>query len=64
MTNANSIVTQRYCCGPYTFEATMPRLGTSDDREEWTASAHGKEVPGRFDSLEDAMRAALSAAGK
>jgi hypothetical protein len=52
--------TKRYICGPYAFFASLPQYGHSNDQEEWTASIGGKELPARYRTLEDAMRAALS----
>lgn len=54
------ITTALYHCGPYTFRSTLPSIGLSSDKPSWTATAHGRQVPGAFDSLEDVMRAALT----
>jgi len=48
-----------YRCGPYVFKEIVPRIGLSSDVPVWTATAHGEDVPGRYATLEDAMRAAL-----
>lgn len=60
----DKITTQKFKCGPYTFYSTLPRRGFSDDQPSWTATLDDKSVPGRFDTLEDAMRAALAASGR
>lgn len=54
----SEIPTQVYRCGPYTFTAFLPTVGSEDDAESWAVRTNGVLIPGRFGSLEDAMTAA------
>jgi hypothetical protein len=56
---AGAITTKSYRCGRYTFTARLPRLGSSDDIEQWRVSIDGDELPATYPSLEHAMAAAL-----
>jgi len=55
------ITTKHHIVGRYAFKASMPRVGLATDREEWQATIDGAEIPGRFATLEEAMRAVLDA---
>lgn len=54
------VVTQRYNCGPYYFYSSVPRIGPERVEPLWSASFKGMDVKGAFQSLEDAMRAAIN----
>jgi hypothetical protein len=54
------IITQRYFVGPYLFFSSLPAIGTTLDKDEWSVSVGGKAIDGYFETLEAAMRAALA----
>lgn len=60
MSASGRITTQAYVVGPYRFWSSLPVMGLSTDQPEWEVSYAGEPRPGRYASLEDAMRAALA----
>ncbi len=59
MADSKMIATHRYECGRYTFTSFLPRVGTSSDTPVWRVTINDRLLPGGYETLEDAMKAAL-----